>query len=82
MTIGIIDFGTYIPHYRVSRAAMGEAWQLQQAKPLLIGERAVAGFDEDCVTMATEAGLHALTGQDEQQVDAVYFASTTAQFGE
>ena len=82
MAVGIIDFGTYIPHYRVSRAAMGEAWQLEQAKKLLIGERAVAGFDEDCVTMATEAALQALSGQDEAQVDAIYFASTTAPFGE
>ncbi len=82
MTIGILDFGTYIPHYRVSREAMGEAWKMEQAKLLLIGERAVAGFDEDCVTLATEAGLHALAGQDGAQVDAVYFASTTAPFGE
>ena len=82
MTIGIIDFGTYIPHYRVSRAAIGEAWKLEQAKPLLIGERAVAGFDEDCITMATEAALHALTGRDGTQVDGLYFASTTAPFGE
>jgi 3-hydroxy-3-methylglutaryl CoA synthase len=80
--IGIIDFGTYIPHYRVSRAAIGEAWKLEQAKALLIGERAVAGFDEDCVTMATEAALHALAGRDGAQVDGLYFASTTAPFGE
>lgn len=82
MTVGIIDFGTYIPHYRVARAAIGEAWKMEQAKKLLVGERAVAGFDEDCVTMATEAALQALAGRDGTQVDALYFASTTAPFGE
>lgn len=80
--IGILDFGTYIPHYRVSRAAIGEAWKLEQAKPLLLGERSVAGYDEDSLTMATEAALHALAGRDGSQVDALYFASTTPPFGE
>ena len=82
MTIGIVDFGTYIPHYRVSRAAIGEAWKLEQAKPLLIGERAVAGYDEDSLTMAVEAALQALEDHDGSQVEALYFASTTPPFGE
>jgi hydroxymethylglutaryl-CoA synthase len=82
MRIGILDFGTYIPHYRVSRAAMGAAWRLEQAMPLLIGERSVAGYDEDSMTMAAEAALHALTGQEGAPVDALYFTSTTPPFGE
>lgn len=82
MKIGIFDYGTYIPHFRVSREAIGEAWHMEQAKPLLIGERAVAGYDEDSLTMATEAVLHALAGRDTKGVDALYFASTTPPFGE
>lgn len=82
MAVGIIDFGNYIPHYRVSRQAFGEAWKLEQAKPLLLGERAVAGFDEDSLTMGVEAALHALDGRSHHAVDALYFASTTAPFGE
>jgi 3-hydroxy-3-methylglutaryl CoA synthase len=82
MKIGICDFGTYIPHYRVSRAAVGEAWHMEQAKALLLGERAVAGYDEDSLTMANEAVLHALEGRDGRTVDALYFASTTPPFGE
>ena len=39
MGIGIIDFGTYIPYYRVSRAAIGAAWKMEQAAPLLLTER-------------------------------------------
>ncbi len=80
--IGIVDFGTYIPHYRVSRAAIGEAWRLEQAKPLLLGERAVAGYDEDSLTMAVEAALHTLEGRHAAAVDALYFATTTPPFGE
>ncbi len=82
MGIGIIDFGTYIPHYRVSRAAIGAAWRMEQAAPLLLGERSVAGYDEDSLTMATEAVLHALAGHEATAVDALYFASTTPPFGE
>ena len=80
--IGIVDVGAYVPHYRVSRAALGEAWRLEQAKALLIGERAVAGFDEDCITLAVEAVLHALATRDGSLIDALFFASTTAPFGE
>lgn len=82
MKVGILDFGTYVPHYRVARAAIGAAWKMEQAAPLLLGERAVAGYDEDSLTMAAEAALHALAGHEGAPVDALYFASTTPPFGE
>jgi len=80
--IGIQDFGTYLPYYRYARKVQGLAWDLKQAMPLLIGERTVASFDEDTVTMAVEAVLNCLEGHDPTGVDALYFASTTAPFGE
>lgn len=80
--IGIVDVGAYVPYYRVSRAAMGEAWRLEQAKALLIGERALASYDEDGVTLAVEATLHALATRDLSAIDALFFASTTPPFGE
>jgi len=80
--IGIVDFGLYIPYHRLPREAIGEAWRMEQAKELLIGERAVAGFDEDTVTMAVEAVLEALGPRQEAGVDALFFASTTPPFGE
>ncbi len=82
MNIGIVDFGTYIPHYRVSRAEIGEAWRLEQAKSLLLGQRSVAGYDEDSLTMAVEAVHHALEGRAHQEVDTLIFASTTSPFAE
>lgn len=80
--IGLIDAGVYFPYYRLERQAIGDAWKLEQAESLLIGERSVAGYDEDSITMSVEAALHALTGRDSDAIDALYFASTTPPFGE
>ena len=53
--IGISAYGVYIPRYRISRktisAAMG--WLSPVALP---GEKAVANYDEDNLTMAVAAG--------------------------
>jgi 3-hydroxy-3-methylglutaryl CoA synthase/uncharacterized OB-fold protein len=46
------------------------------------GEKAVANFDEDSITMAVAAGIDALNGMDRSTVDAVYFASTTMPYKE
>jgi 3-hydroxy-3-methylglutaryl CoA synthase len=46
------------------------------------GEKAVANFDEDSVTMAAAAGADCMTGFDRSEVGGVYFASTTAPFKE
>ena len=58
--VGIIDFGSYLPLYRYARAEQGKAWDLKQAMPMLVGERTVANYDEDTVTMAVEAALNCL----------------------
>lgn len=78
--IGIVDFGLYVPYHRLAREAIGEAWRLEQARSLLIGERAVAGFDEDTITMAVEATLEALGPR--REAETLFFASTTPAFGE
>lgn len=82
MKVGIIDFGVYLPHFRLPRAEIGEAWRLEQAKSLLIGDRSVAGYDEDSLTMGVEAVQHALEGHESPPIDLLLFASTTAPFGE
>jgi hydroxymethylglutaryl-CoA synthase len=46
------------------------------------GERSVANYDEDCVTMGVQAALNCLDGVDTSQIDALYFASTTAPYAE
>lgn len=54
-------------------------WKLPQSLglPVLRGEKAVAGSDEDSATMAVAAGLECLSGTQRKQVDGLLFSSTT-----
>ena len=78
MNAGIVAYGAYVPIYRLSRVEIAKVWGTRMAK----GEKAVANCDEDCITMAVEAGMDALKGVDPSTVDALYFASTTAPYRE
>ena len=46
------------------------------------GEKAVANFDEDSITMAVAAGIDALKGSERSKVEGVYFGSTTMPYKE
>jgi len=48
---GIVSYGSYIPYRRLKRAAIAEVLGVAAGK----GERSVASFDEDSVSMAAEA---------------------------
>ncbi len=54
--VGIVSYGSYVPYRRLKRAAIGQALGIPAGK----GERAVASFDEDSVSMAVEAARDAL----------------------
>ncbi len=81
---GIKAYGGYIPRLRLSRKAMAQAnaWfspgLMGQAK----GERSLANWDEDSVTMAVEAARDCLNGSSREDIDGVYFASTTMPFAD
>ena len=75
---GITSYGAYIPLFRLSRAEIARAWGRPPAK----GERAVAGYDEDSLTMAVAAARDCLKGADRASVGALYFASTTSPYKE
>ncbi len=75
--IGILSVGGYVPRYRLSGKALGAVWGAGGA-----GERAVAGYDEDSLTMAAEAALIALHGRDAKTVGACFLASTSAPYAE
>ncbi|MDH5364713.1 MAG: OB-fold domain-containing protein [Dehalococcoidia bacterium] len=79
--IGISAYGVYIPRYRLSRKTISEAmgWLSPGALP---GEKAVANYDEDSLTMAVAAGVDCLKGADRAGVDGLYFASTTSPYRE
>lgn len=74
---GIVSFGVYIPIYRLRREALNQIWGLGGR-----GERAVANYDEDSITMAVEAGRNCLQGMDKKDIGALYFASTTSPYKE
>jgi hydroxymethylglutaryl-CoA synthase len=76
-SVGIVAYGSYIPSTRLP-LSMIHGDRAREGGP----EKAVAGFDEDAITMAVEAATDCLTGVDRSKVDAVYFATTTSPFRE
>ncbi len=86
--IGITAYGAYIPRRRLQRKAVAEAnkWFAPGLVGAARGERAMANFDEDAVTLAVEAGRDCLPAADPAKdragVDAIYFASTSMPFSD
>jgi len=78
MVIGISAHGVYIPRYRINREILSKEWGI----PSMGGEKAVANYDEDSLTMAVEAGLGCMTGKDPAKIEGLYFASTTPPYRE
>ncbi|MFA5368044.1 MAG: 3-hydroxy-3-methylglutaryl CoA synthase, partial [Dehalococcoidia bacterium] len=76
--IGITSFGAYIPWHRLDRQQFLKAW----GGFAIPGERSVAYYDEDSVTMAVEASMNCLKGFDATKIDGLYFATTTAPYKE
>lgn len=61
--IGIINYGTYIPKYRLMVSDIARAWKKNPEEvdhSLGIKEKSVPGVDEDAVTLAVEAGFSAI----------------------
>nr|MBP9691396.1 hydroxymethylglutaryl-CoA synthase [Candidatus Woesebacteria bacterium] len=61
--VGIVDYGFYIPKYRIKISDIALQWGKcadKIEKSLRVSEKAVASRDEDMMTMAYEAGLMAL----------------------
>jgi len=67
---GIAHYGSYLPYFRLTRAAIGAGK----------GERAVASYDEDSASMAVEAARDAL--RDGIEVDTLVFATTSPPYAE
>jgi len=60
---GIVSYGTYIPHLRLKARDIARFWNKDAdeiEKGLGIRQKAIAGIDEDSVTMAVEAANQAL----------------------
>jgi 3-hydroxy-3-methylglutaryl CoA synthase len=85
---GIAACGVYLPRLRLARKAVFEAnaWFAPGLRGAARGERTMANWDEDALTMAVEASRNCLPAVDplreRSHVDALYFASTTAPFAD
>src|SRR4051794_26793383 len=77
-SVGITSIGAYIPYYFMNRRSISEAWGVKGIK----GSRSIASVDEDSVTMSVEAALECFRFKDRNEIDGLYFASTTAPYSE
>lgn len=75
---GIVSYGAYIPYYRLGRAEIARAW----GEAAMQGEKSIASYDEDSLTMAVAAALDCITGIDTEGIDGLYFSSTTSPYKE
>jgi 3-hydroxy-3-methylglutaryl CoA synthase/uncharacterized OB-fold protein len=74
---GIVAIGVHIPVFRLSREEITRAWGGRGGS----GEKAVAGYDEDAVTMAVDASIECIK-QTACTVDGLFFATTSAPYRE
>lgn len=81
---GIISFGGYVPRYRLNRKDIYQniGWMNPATIGNSKGEKAVANFDEDSITIAVAAGIDALGDFDREKIEGIYFASTTMPYKE
>jgi 3-hydroxy-3-methylglutaryl CoA synthase len=81
---GILSYGAYVPRMRLQRSVVYEAnrWFAPGLKGLAKGERSVANWDEDAITMAVEAARDCLDGVDRDSVSALLLASTSFPFAD
>mgnify|MGYP002682409969 CR=1 FL=1 len=74
--VGIIGYGAYVPRYRLPAKEIARIWGAgDEGLPVI--EKAVAGLDEDVITMAVEAARNALKRAeiDPLQLRAVWVGS-------
>ena len=74
--VGIVGYGAYVPRYRLPAKEVARIWA-DGSGGLPIKEKAVAGLDEDTITMSIEAARNALARAaiDPQELRAVWVGS-------
>jgi hydroxymethylglutaryl-CoA synthase len=75
--VGIKSIATYVPMYRLGGDEIARTWGEKSPG----GEKAVAGWDEDSITMAVAAGS-GVAKDSAGKIDGLFFASTTAPYKE
>ena len=70
---GIVSYGAYVPLFRLGKGTVG--WEGP-------GEKPVANWDEDSLTMGVAAALDSLRGQDREPVDSLLFSTNSPPYQE
>jgi len=78
--VGILGFGAYLPQNRIKISEIASVWGKSPGeieKSVGVIEKAVAGIDEDTVTMGVEAGKNALEMAKifPEKLEAIYVGS-------
>jgi len=79
---GIVSYSAYIPLNRMDRSIAFKAMGWLNQTPYMKGEKSVANFDEDSITMAAASAMNCLAGYDRNRIDGLYFATTSSPFKE
>ncbi len=80
MSVGIVSYGAYIPHFRIKVEEIAKVWG-DNANSIIDGlmvyEKSVPDTDEDTITIAVEAARHAMNrGRvDPERIEAVFTGS-------
>ncbi len=80
MSVGIVSYGAYIPHFRIKVEEIAKVWG-DNANSIIDGlmvyEKSVPDTDEDTITIAVEAARHAVNrGKvDPERIEAVFTGS-------
>jgi len=74
--VGIVGYGAYVPRYRLPGTEVNRVWEGGKGGGP-VKEKAVAGLDEDVITMSIEAARNALAraGIDPGELRAVWIGS-------
>jgi 3-hydroxy-3-methylglutaryl CoA synthase len=80
--VGVKSYGAYIPLYRIKREIIDSAMGWLNVSSLSRGEKAVANYNEDSITMAAAACSDCMSGTDREEIDGLYFATTTPVYNE
>jgi 3-hydroxy-3-methylglutaryl CoA synthase len=82
--VGILAAGAYVPRLRLQRqvVAAAHAWFAPGLRGLGKGERAMANWDEDVVTMAVEAARDCLPEAERGRIARLTLASTSHPFAD
>ncbi len=74
--VGIVGYGAYVPRYRLPASEVARVWT-DGSGGLPIKEKAVAGLDEDTLSMSVEAARNALDRAriDPSEIRAVWVGS-------